>query len=100
MRLLVIGFTFQFFCVTHNLKIVKNHFNVPLLTKLSAEKVIVVIFAPCSLPLTEDEVVVKETIESILLAKGKGLVEWVKDNPITAEVLKGKILSAMRSQNI
>ena len=90
----------NFFALPTTLKLSKITFNVPFLTKLSAEKVIVVIFAPCSLPSTEDEVVVKETIESILLAKGKGLVEWVKDNPITAEVLKGKILSAMRSQNI
>ncbi|XP_068685962.1 uncharacterized protein [Montipora foliosa] len=63
-----------------------------------AEKVIVVIFAPCSLPSNKDEVVVKEAIEAILLATGKGHVQWVKDNPITPEVLEEKIMSSIRSQ--
>ncbi|XP_068732099.1 uncharacterized protein [Montipora capricornis] len=63
-----------------------------------AEKVIVVIFAPCSLPSKKDEVVVKEAIEAILLATGKGLVLWVKDKPITPEVLEEKIMSSIRSQ--
>ncbi|XP_068733168.1 uncharacterized protein [Montipora capricornis] len=63
-----------------------------------AEKVIVVIFAPCSLPSKKDEVVVKEAIEAILLATGKGLVLWVKQDPITPEVLEEKIMSSIRSQ--
>ncbi|XP_068733167.1 uncharacterized protein [Montipora capricornis] len=63
-----------------------------------AEKVIVVIFAPCSLPSKKDEVVVKEAIEAILLVTGKGHVQWVKDNPITPEVLEEKIMSSIRSQ--
>ena len=75
-----------------------NETSLPLLFKLLAEKVIVVIFAPCSLPSKEDEVVVKETIEAILLATGKGHVQWVKDNPIAPEVLEEKIMSSIRSQ--
>ncbi|XP_068732110.1 uncharacterized protein [Montipora capricornis] len=63
-----------------------------------AEKVIIVIFAPCSLPSKKDEVVVKEAIEAILLVTGKGHVQWVKDNPITPEVLEEKIMSSIRSQ--
>ena len=68
------------------------------MAKLSAEKVIVVIIARCFLPSTKDEVVVKETIEAILLATGKGLVLWVKQDPITPEVLEEKIVSSIRSQ--
>ena len=75
-----------------------NETSLPLLFKLLAEKVIVVIFAPCSLPSKEDEVVVKEAIEAILLATSKGHVQWVKDNPITPEVLEEKIMSSIRSQ--
>ena len=59
---------------------------------------IVVIFARCSLSSTKDEVVVKETIEAILLATGKGLVLWVKQDPITPEVLEEKIVSSIRTQ--
>ena len=75
-----------------------NDNSLPLLFKLLAEKVIVVIFAPCSLPSNKDEVVVKEAIEAILLATGKGLVLWVKQDPITPEVLEEKIVSSIRTQ--
>ena len=61
---------------------------------------IVVIFAPCSLPSKKDEDVVKEAFESILLATSKGLVQWVEQDSITPEVLEEKILSAIRSQKI
>ena len=72
-----------------------NDTSLPLLFKRLAEKVIVVIFAPCSLPSKEDEVVVNEAIETILLATDKGHVQWVKDNPITPDVLEKNIMSSI-----
>ena len=56
------------------------------------------IFAPCSLPSNEDEVVVKKATECILLATGKGLLEWVEEDSITPEILQEKIMSSIRSQ--
>ena len=49
-------------------------------TKLSAEKVIVVIFKPCSMRTAEDDILVKKEIESTLCATGKGHVLYVEDD--------------------
>ena len=51
-----------------------------LFAKLSAEKVIVVIFKPCSFPSAKDEILVTQSIESTLVAPGKGHVVYVEDD--------------------
>ena len=49
-------------------------------TKLSAEKVIVVIFKPCSFPTAKDEILVTQSIESTIVVSGKGHVLYVEDD--------------------
>ena len=49
-------------------------------TKLSAEKVIVVIFKPCSFRTTQDEILVTNSMESTLGVCGKGHVLYVEDD--------------------
>ena len=49
-------------------------------TKLSAEKVIVVIFKPCSFRTTQDEILVTNSMESTLVESGKGHVLYVEDD--------------------
>ena len=48
--------------------------------KLSDEKVIVVIFKPCSFPVTKDEILVTKSLESTLGEPGKGHVLYVEDD--------------------
>ena len=50
------------------------------MTKLSAEKVIVVIFKPCSFLTTQDEILVTKAMDSTLLVSGKGHVLYVEDD--------------------
>jgi len=57
----------------------------PPLLEISVEKVIVVICGPCALPSPSDEVIVAETVGSILKSTGKGFVVWMKDKQIAVE---------------
>ena len=52
---------------------------------ISVEKVIVMICGPCALPSPSDEVIVAETVGSILKSTGKGFVVWMKDKQIAVE---------------
>ena len=57
----------------------------PPLLVISVEKVIVVTCGPCALPSPSDEVIVAETVGSILKSTGKGFVVWMKDKQIAVE---------------
>ena len=64
----------------HHFCYINYNIDIPF-TKLSAEKVIVLIFKPCSLPTGKDEILVSQSIESTLGATGKGHVLCVEDYP-------------------
>ena len=66
-------------------------------TKLSAEKVIVVIFKPCSFRTTQDEMLVTNSMESTLVVSGQGYVLYVEDD---STKIKSQRISDIREKII